>query len=77
MWIVMEGIRIFTTLNSRIIFQLKLVKVPDKQGAAHHSYNTNIHFQESYWAEKCKHLFTNRSWKEIPFGAMKWSTNED
>ena len=72
MWIVMEGIRIFTTLNSQITFQLKLVKVPDKQGAAHHFYNnTNICFQESYWAEKCKHLFTNRSWKEIPFGTMK------
>lgn len=77
MWIVMEGVRIFTTFNSRITFQLKLAKLPDKLEAAHHFYNnTNIHFQESYWAEKCKHLLTNRSWKEIPFGAMKWSTNE-
>lgn len=56
----MEGVRIFTTFNS-ITFQLKLGESPDKLGAAHHFYNnTNIHFQESYWAEKCKHLLIEK-----------------
>lgn len=72
MWIVMEGVRIFTTLNSRITFQLKLVKVPDKLGAAHHFYNnTNIHFQESYWAEKYKHLLLIEVERKFPL--VQWN----